>query len=301
MMGAILTQFRHLLNIKSLWLYLYIFKAVMAFLVALPLFITVDSVLSTSLFGKSLIESWDVSVFTELLALKSDAIAPIIFAILAGLIIYTVLMQFANGGLYYLVVSRKLADPGWKDFFAEGGVNFFIHVKITLIMLIVYALLIPAGMFFVNLLGLIGGRMSGTSVLWLMLLKFLVMMFILTAASIFSDSARAASAAYPGKNLREILRHGADFFKPRLGRLFLYYIVTYLPFFIIWLLVEWLALKATGGIGGMVGILIEFLLFQLAAASRTGQKLWYLIVLGKEFHSVNPGRFVPEQTELRFD
>ncbi|MEW5925266.1 MAG: hypothetical protein AB1746_14890, partial [Candidatus Zixiibacteriota bacterium] len=270
------------------------------FLIILPIFVTADSVLSTSLFGKSLIESWDVSVMAELLTLKSEALPAIILTIFAGGVIYLTLMQFINGGLYYLTVSRKMNKINWRDFAAEGFSGFSMNIKITLIMLIVYALLIPAGMFFVSLIGLMGGQLGGDSAAFLMILNLLIMMAILTAASIFSDSARAASAAYPDKGLRDILRHGADFFKPRLGRLFLYFVLTYFPFFIIWLLVEWLALKSTGGVGGTIGIIVEFLLFQLASISRTGQKLWYLVILGREYHSADPGRFIPEQTELEF-
>lgn len=298
MIKGLLAQCRFLSKMRSLWIYLYLFKALISFLMILPIFVTVDSVLSTSLFGKSLLESWDVSVFTELIALKSEAIPAIILSIFAGGVIYLILMQFINGGLYYLTVSRRMDSVNWRDFAAEGIAGFSTNVKITLIMLIVYALLIPAGMFIVNLIGMIGRQMAGQASASLMFLNFLIMMSILTAASIFSDSTRAASAANPDMSFRDILKHGSDFFKPRLGRLFLYFILTYIPFFLIWLLVEWLALKATGGVGGTIGIIIEFLLFQLAAFTRTGQKLWYLIVLGREYHAVDPGRFIPEQTEL---
>lgn len=301
MIKGLLAQGRFLLKMRSLWIYLYLFKALLSFLIILPIFVAADSVLSTSLFGKSLLESWDVSVFTELMALKSEVIPAVMLTIFAGGVIYLTLMQFLNGGLYYLSVSRKMEAVNWREFAAEGITGFSTHIKITLIMLIVYALLIPAGMFFVSLISLIGKQMAGQSSAPLMFLNFLILISILTAASIFSDSARAAWAANPDKSFRDILKHGADFFKPRLGRLFLFFVLTYIPFFLIWLLVEWLALKATGGIGGTIGIIIEFILFQLAAFSRTGQKLWYLIVLGKEYHSADPGRFIPEQTELSLE
>ena len=141
----------------------------------------------------------------------------------------------------------------------------------------------------------------GTPALIFGLIKLLIMLLILAAASVFSDSARAASAAFPEKGLRSLLKTASDFFKPRLFMLMKIYIITYFPFFLIWLLVEWLALGVTEGIGGLAGIGIEFFLFQAAAVSRTGQKLWYLLCLGSEFHSQYPGRFIPEQTELNFE
>jgi len=300
-MKSLFGQLKGLLGLRTLWLYLYLFKAALAFLLTMPLFVVADSALSSSLFGRSLIESWDVSVFVELISLRGEAFAPLLMTVIIGAILFAVMIQFINGGLYYTVVSRKFTVLKWREFFAECGVNFGTHVRITLIMLIIYALLLPSGMFFISIISFAGAHIMGTPALIFTMIKLLFMMLIFTVASIFSDSARAASAAFPEKGLREILRVASEFFKPRLLSLMKIYIITYLPFFIIWLLVEWLALKATGGLGGLAGIAIEFILFQAAAVSRTGQKLWYLIYLGREFHSVYPGRFIPEQTELNFD
>jgi len=296
-MKAIFDQLRRLVELRSLWLLLYIIKASLAFLMTLPLFVVADSSLSTSILGRNLLSDWDLSVIVELFSARGDAFSPLLMTVFAGAVLYIVLMQFVNGGLYYTLVSRKFKIE-WGDFFAECGMNFGINVKITLIMLIVYALLLPAGMFFVNFIGIAGGHIVGTPALLFMLFKVGIMLVILTSASIFSDSARAAAAANPDKGLREILRIGSEYFKPRLIKLLAIFIITYLPFVVIWLLVEWLALVVTGGSGGMIGVIIEFILFQVAALSRTGQKLWYLAVLGRDFHAVYPGRFIPEQVEL---
>ena len=300
-MIPVLKQFRGLLILRPMWLSLYLFKAFMALLISIPFFMTIDSSLSSSIFGRSLLTTWDMSVFIELFTLKGDAVAPLLMAVFTGAVMFIALMQFINGGLYYTVISRRFNPIVRRDFFAECGINFGTHVKITLIMIIVYALLIPAGMFFVNIISFAGGNIMGVPALLFTLFKLLIMLIILTAASIYSDSARATAAAHPDKGLKDILRKASEFYKPRLISMLGAYLITYLPFVVIWLVVEWLSLIVTGSSGGMLGIIIEFILFQIAAISRVGQKLWFLVFFGHEYHAVDPGRFLPQQTELKFD
>ncbi|UCD94092.1 MAG: hypothetical protein JSU69_10040 [Candidatus Zixiibacteriota bacterium] len=300
-MRPIFNQISSLVEIRRLWLYLYLFKATLSALLALPFFVTCDLALSRSLFSKSLLGGWDVSVLTELYSRQSAALSPLIMIIIAGAVMFVIMMQFLNGGLYYILVSRKFTQAGWRDFFSECGARFGTHVKITLLMMVVYSLLIPAGMFFVNVISFAGGHLVGTPALIFSLFKLAILLLILLAASIFSDSVRAASTAFPDKGFREILKIGSDYFKPRLLKLLRVFIITYIPFLLIWLLVEWLALQSVGDLGGTSGLFIEFVLFQIAALSRTGQKLWYLLFLGRDFRSVNPGRFVPEQVEMSLE
>ena len=300
-MRSAFSQMSSLLEIRRLWIYLYLFKATLSALLTLPFFVTCDAALSRSLFSKTLLGGWDVSVLIELYSQQSAALSPLIMTIIAGVILYVIMMQFLNGGLYYIVVSRKFNDAGWRDFFAECGSRFGTHVKIALLMLIVYSLLIPAGMFFVNIISFAGGHLVGTPAFIFNLFKLAILLLILLAASIFSDSVRAASAAFPDKGFKEMLRIGSDYFKPRLLKLLRIFIITYLPFLLIWLAVEWLALQSVAVLAGTAGLFIEFVLFQIAALSRTGQKLWYLLFLGRDFHSVNPGRFTPEQVELSLE
>ena len=165
-------------------------------------------------------------------------------------------------------------------------------------MIIVYALLLFAGMFFVNMIGMAAGHMVGTPVLIMTLFKLLILVLIILAASIFSDSVRAAAVAYPDKPFRELLQSGSEYFKQSLKRLFIIYIITFIPFFLIWILAEWSALFAVGTVGGLIGIFIEIILFQLTSFIRNGQKLWYLCCLGKDFRGKHQGRFLPEQATL---
>ncbi len=284
-----------------LWLGIYLVKAILALIVVIPVYLSANAVLSPSVFSKSLMSSWDVSVLVELLFQKGDAIGLFAGYILTATILYLIVMQFINGGLYYVVVSGKKISESKKDVWNECGSRFFGHIKITLLMLIVYMMLLFSGLFIVNVFAAFGQNLIGPPALIFLFGKLVIVFLILLAASIFSDSARAALAADPDKTFKEILKIAADFFRPRFTKIIRVYIVTYLPFIIIWLFVEYVALMVIGGIGGLVGIFLEFVLFQIASGARTAQKLWYLFYLGADFRANHSGRFIPQQVELKLE
>ncbi|MBN2227827.1 MAG: hypothetical protein JW763_10745 [candidate division Zixibacteria bacterium] len=297
----IIRQLPRVREARKLWLMLYLLKALLAFLLVLPFLFTVNADLARSAFAKTLMTGWDISVILELFGNAGELLPAFILMILAGTLVYMTIIQFLNGGVYYVIVSGHTSPINWREFFAECGACFLLHVKITLLMLLVYILLFSSSMFVVSLFGATGQNLMGTAALIMLLGKLLIVFLILLAASVFSDSARATVAAYPDRPFREILKTASTYFKPGFAALTGAYIITYLPFFILWALVEWLALKATGEIGGLVGIFLEFILFQLAAAVRTGQKLWFLFYLGQDFRKTNQGRFLPKQIELNLD
>ncbi len=289
------------IDAKMLWLGLYSLKAIFAMIVAVPVYLTANAALSKAVFSKSLMSSWDVSVLVELVLQKGDAIGLFAGYMLAAAILYLIVMQFINGGLYYITVSGKKLSDAKQDFWTECGRRFFGHIKITLLMLIVYMMLLFSGLFIVNIFAALGQNLIGPPALIFLFGKLVIIFLILLAASVFSDSARAALAADPDKTFKEILKIAADFFRPRFTKIIGAYIVTYLPFVVIWLIVEYLALAVTGGIGGLVGIFLEFVLFQIASGTRTAQKLWYLFYLGGHFRASHSGRFVPQQVELKLE
>ena len=300
-MRDVLRQLTHLRAARPLWLLLYLLKALPAILLVIPLLFTVNADLARSSFARSLMTHWDMSVILELFGNSGELLPAFVLMILAGTVIFLAIMQFINGGLYYTIVSGNFAPIKWREFFAECGMCFTAHVKITLLMLLVYILLFSSSMFVVNLFGTAGQNLMGTAALIMLIGKLLIVFLIILAASIFSDSARAAVAAYPDRPFGEILKTASTYFKPNFAALIGAYVVTYIPFFILWVLVEWLAMKATGSVGGLVGIFLEFALFQLAASARTGQKLWFLFHLGRDFRKTNQGRFLPKQIELNLD
>ncbi len=296
--------FRHLprlIETKKLWLYLYLFKLIMAFLLATPIFLTANSVLSTSSFSKSLLKNWDISIIVEIIIARIETIGPLIVGLLIGLLIYAILKQYLNGGIFYTLVSGKLDRVKAKEFFGECGDLFLMNLKIAGLMLAVYLILIPASMFLVNIIGVFSGEMIGTPAVLLSLFRILILFAVLTGASIFSDSARASAAAFPDLGFADVIKKAADFYRPRLPRLFVIFVITYIPFFVIWFLLHRFSISIVSTVSGVLVVLIEFILFQIVSFARTGQKLWYLIIFGRRYKNVFMGRFLPEQMEFKFD
>jgi hypothetical protein len=300
-MKGIFKEIGKLKTIRRLWFGLYFFKFATALLFVIPIYLTTNSVLSSSRFSKTLASHWDISVILEMFFGRGELL-PVYLALffIAG-VIYVALMQFVNGGLYYTIVSGRLENIDWKEFFAECGIGFNNHIKITILMLFVYVLLFIAGTFFVNILDMTGDDMIGFTVLVLMSFKGIILLLIILVASVFSDTARATATAYPDKNFREILKIASDFFRPAFFKIMLIFLATFISFVIVWGLFQWLAFAVLGAIGGLIGIVIELLLFQLISFTRTGQKLWYLLLFGKAYREKNQGRFLPEQVKLNLE
>lgn len=300
-MKEVFGQSARLWEIRSFWVYLYLFKMVIAAVFVFPFFVTANVSISGSDFAKTLLRNWDISVIVELIAHRGTAILPLVALFLAGGLLYVVIMQFINGGLYYTVTSGQYSKITRGAFFSECGANFGTHLRITVVMLLVYIVLIPTGVFLVGFIWTLSEHLAGTPVLIFNGIRMLIMLSILTAASTFSDSLRATAAAFPDKSFREILGLAANYFRPRPHRLFMMFVITYIPFVIIWIAAEYGAVQITALLAGFVGLFFEFILFQIASLARTGQKLWYLLALGSNYRSVYPGRFIAKQAELKFE
>jgi hypothetical protein len=293
--------FRHLSNlpkIKNIIILLYLVKAVLSGLLIVPIFLSNNAILGSSSISRSLLEDWDMSVILELFSGRSEVALIYLLYIICGGLVYLLMMQFLNGGIYYLAVSGRFPRHEKNEFFNECGYNFINNLKISGIMIMVYLILFPAGMFLTNMAGIFIGDGSGLSIILATMLKLGIMAIVFLLASIFSDTARAAVAANPEKSVGDIVRTAAMFYRTNFLRLLGAYFTTYLPFLLIWGIVEILAIQTTRIPTGIAGVLFEFALFQVAALARTIQKLWYLLYLGKEYKIYNPGRFTPEQAEL---
>ncbi len=297
-MRDVFRQFPVLLKLRELWLGLYLLKFGLSLLIVIPFYLVNNSVLSSSVFSRPLIDSWDFSVLTEMFFGRGEVFAQYLIFIFVGLVIYIAIWQFLNGGIYYLLVSGRFEKIDWRDFFAECGSGFNTHLKITMMMFVIYALLLFAGMFFVNIISVAGGHLVGKPVLVMFMFKLSILMLIMLAASIFSDAFRATVSAYPEKSLRESIRIASEYFKQALKRLLGVYMITFIPLLIFWLMAGLLSFSAISTIGGLVGISIEIIIFQFISILRTGQKLWYLTCFGKDYRSGNQGRFLPEQVSL---
>jgi hypothetical protein len=293
-------QLKNLISLKPLWLLLYAFKAIVAAMAIIPFYMTFSAYLAPSEFSRTLADSWDFSVIAEILATRGDSIPPLLGVVLVAAIAYLLLIQFLNGGLYYIVVSGRMTPVVWRDFFSECGIRLQIHIKITAMMLLLYLVLIVAGLFLVNMIDIAGRSLMGFYAAVFMFFKLSIILLILLGASLFSMTCRAVSAAYPDKSFREIMRIGSEYFRPRLFGLAGLFLTTFFTFLIIWLILQWLSLRTINVVPGFIGILLEFAIFQISAISRTGQTVWFLVLLGKGLRSVHPGRFIPEQAEFDF-
>jgi hypothetical protein len=297
----VIKQVSKLLKIKGLVVTLYLVKAILSLLLIIPIFLSDNAALSSSSLSRQLLKDWDISILLELFSGRTEVLLIYILYIIIGGIIYLILMQFLNGGIYHIAVSGQIPIRERNEFFAECGTNFGNNLKITGIMLMAYLVLFPAGMFLVNILGAVMGNGIGSWAILVMFFKLGILATIFLLSSIFSDLARAAAIAYPEKPIGDIVRTAAMFYRPNLLRLFGAYFVTYIPFLIIWGGVEILALQTTRIPTGIAGVFFEFALFQISSLARTAQKLWYLIYLGREFKAHSPGRFLPKQVELKLE
>lgn len=297
-MNDILKSFGKLILTRRLWLILYLVKALTAAVFILPFYLVADSYLSSSLYSRRLLNDWDLSVLIEMFGNHIELVPVFLLFGLTAAIVFLMITQFLNGGIYYLAVSGKLSPVNWSEFWKECGCNFKAHLKITAMMIAVYLVLLVAGLIFVNLIGMAGGKLVGRSAMYMAGAKALILLAIMTASTTFSDAVRAAITTKPEGSFREWLRNGSDFFRPRVLQLAGVYFLTYLPFLVIWMLVENLALLSVGALGSVLGIFLEFILFQICSFARSGQKLWYLFILGGRFRSASPGRFLPQQAEL---
>jgi hypothetical protein len=245
-----------------------------------------------------LILDWDLSVIIELFSGRGELIPAYLISIIIGGLIYLIVMQFLNGGIYFVIVSGNCNPLKWREFFAECGMGFITHIKITLMAALIYLIMLPVGFFLVNMVGILMAKLFDISSLMILATKFGIFALIFLAISIFSDTVRATFTAAPDKQLIELIRVAFIYFRPQLLRLMGTFLITYLPFMAIWIFVEWTAIHVVGFFAGIVGILIELILLQIASFTRTGQKLWYLTYLGQEYRTYNPGRFSAMQAEL---
>ena len=297
-MKEILGAFKKLLDARALWIFIFLLKALFALAFILPFYLLTDSLLSSSVYSRRILADWDISVLIELFSGRMELIPTfLLFGFIAGLV-FLIIMQFLNGGIYYLAISGKIKSIRWSEFFAECVSNFKAHMMVTGMMMIIYLVIAIAGLFFVNIIGLAGGKLVGNAAMTMAAAKAMLLLLIFLTTSIFSDSARAAITTKPGQSFRENLKNAADFFRPNMIRLIRCYLITYTSFLCVWLITEWLGLRSVEMLGSIVGILLEFILFQICSFVRSGQKLWYLFIFGVRFRAVNPGRFLPEQAEL---
>lgn len=268
---------------RKLWLGLYALKLLLALAVTLPVLVLIQSDLDYSAFAKPLLSEWSVDIIGELI-LTNDNIfsAGMLFLIGTGLLAFLA-KQFLNGGIYDSLLHGR---PLNRDrFFAQSARMFLQHLTISLWMLVVFVLLFLAAMLIGEFISGIARRVIPTLDLTRFSLRMVVTYSIVLLGAVFSDFVRfhrtltlqresldrsdAVGIGGIGQSFKAgYLLLVRKFFRS-MGTYFAYFV----PFVLIWLAIEGLALLTTGATGNLLGAVIEFVLFQLCAMARVWQSL----------------------------
>jgi hypothetical protein len=279
-----------------LWPMLYVVKLALALLVTLPLYVLTGYMLERSVFADPLTSNWTTSVLFELVRTQDKTALSLGVVLLFIAVLAFLIKQFLNGGLYFAYMRSGKAPGG--EFWAEAAGGFRDHLVISLIMIPVYVLFLAIGS---TLSGVIPttlfGNFSGDILLGRML-RWLVLAAFLIAAVVISESMRLHRTAMPDARWRDHVSGALAFLQTSGVRMYAYYWLYFLPFLVIWLIIEWLAIQITGGLGNTFGVVAELFLFQICAFIRTGQSLLYTATAAPLLVRWRPGRFIARQTEL---
>ncbi len=284
---------------RRLWGGLYLAKLTLALIFMLPVMVLVSAKLDYSRYAAPLLGSWSIDVILELIQ-TSDDLLP---AIIAVLLFYTIAVffvgQFLNGGVYDSFLSREPIGP--VRFAAQSTAQFRGNLKISLVMGVLYIplflLAILTGAFIPrDTLGHFGDAAFGG-----LFSRLAVIYVFMITGSIFSELLRIHHALHPADLIIKGIRPVFNFYITNLVKLTGVYYLYFLPFAVIWLLVEKLAIIVTGGLTGLLGVMLELFLFQLCSLLRTGQSLAFTATVAPLARKAFPGRFEDEPTEQTDD
>jgi len=256
---------------RRLWLYLYLVKLGLALVITIPALVTVQSALDNTLYSSPLLKEWSLKVIGELIAQRPFVLGNSLIALVAFTLLAAIVRQFLNGGIYLAYSSGQRVNK--KDFFAAAGERFSVHLRITGLMAIAYLICTGVGIWFGSFVGRIvvaaAPEAGGVGfAVWLSVIGL-----FLTPAIAFSDTLRAASVYSRGATVRQLLTEAFVFFRSNWVKLIGVYLLLFVPFAVIWVIVEKSALVVTGALANKVGVVAELLLFQVCAFMRSGQSL----------------------------
>jgi hypothetical protein len=265
-----IAAFRHNLVLCG-WLYLL--KLALALMVTVPLLIQIQLDLENSLFARPLLGDWSFGVIAELFSNRTNLATSMMLFLGCVAALALILKQFLNGGIFSTLLRGGRADI--QGFFSDGAKLFVGNMKITIIMAIIYALLLIPGNFLIKLVPSdLFGHYNNPQV-YVAVARYIVLYIIFVLAGILSDLARFRIAAFPGDRISLSFRWALNFYRANWVQAIGIYAICFVPFVLFWLVVERLALVVTGGLGNMLGVIVELLLFQSCSLVRTGQSLLF--------------------------
>jgi hypothetical protein len=250
---------------------LYLGKLVLAGVFTLPIFIMVNGPLAQSEYARVLLSEWSVDVFSELMIARPNVLTTMIAVLFFYAAVLFVLKQFVNGGIYGSLTAKRLLAP--REFFARCGEMFTGNLQISLLMAAIYFVLGVLGLFFGSMVP--DGPFRQFSVVSLIptFLRGAVLYIFVIFGGVLSDIMRLRLSTHPSKSVRDIFRGSWDTYRRHFVKLIGVYYLYFVPFVIIWMVVELVAIRVTGALAGVIGVLIELALFQLCSYLRTGQSL----------------------------
>ncbi|MCB2201850.1 hypothetical protein KQH51_03545 [bacterium] len=283
----------------SLWPTLYALKLALALLFTIPVWLTVGYELEHSVGGALLAERWSLDVLTELAASRTGSAVAFMLVLVGWAFAAFLVRQFLNGGIYGRLLGLEKARG--RAFFAACGECFTGHLMVSFVMLPAYLILFFMGQALSTLIPAdLFGRFGLDYLTGRGLRLVLVVAFVLIGV-VISEALRLRVSVVPREPLRQLIAGALDFLRANGVRMYGWYVLYFVPFVILWALVEKLALVSVAAVPGLIGIVIEALLFQACSFVRTGQSLLFTATTAPMFRQANPALFKPVQMEMPLD
>ncbi len=283
-----------------LWPGLYIARLCLALVFTLPFFIVIDSGLSSSAYAEVLLKSWSLDVISEYFLTHENVFTSFVVVLVVYSFGMFIVKQFLNGGIYVSYLSPDRTDL--KTFFGEAAALFRGNFRISLLMIPIYTILLLVGVFVAAYVpsSLFGGFREGQMISGLA--RFGVIYLFLVPGLLLSELMRLRLASEPGESSADALRAVLNFLKANIVRLYGLYLIYFVPFLLVWIVMENLALMVTGGLVSRVGVTLELILFQVCALLHVGQSLLFTASVAPIMADSHPGRFRQSaQGELKLD
>ncbi|MCP4596081.1 hypothetical protein, partial [Neptuniibacter sp.] len=198
-------------------------------------------------------------VIAELLHRHEGALSIFVAVLIFYSVAVFLFKQFLNGGIYHTFLSTSGVDI--REFFAESGAQFRGNLKISFLMLFLYTMLAIIALTISALLPSNPIGHYGAAAFGSMFTKLILFYLFLISGSILSDILRFRLAAVPEQKFMEHLRPSVNFYLRRFVKLHSIYYLYFVPMVVLWLIVEKMALVVTGGLGNMIGVFLELVMF----------------------------------------
>lgn len=255
----------------AIWYLLYFGKLILAAAFSIPLLTIINMTVENSRYAGALLGGWSLDVIGELGRARENVFTSFLIVLMFYSVIVFLFKQFLNGGIYSSLLARRKLDR--RDFFGQSAGLFVGNLKVSALMALVYVLLLMVALTAGSFVPEKPFQGFGAVALYPMFLRIALLYPFLIAGTILSDVLRFRLAAHPAEAFRLTLRAAVDTYRSRFVQLNGIYYVYFLPLVAVWLLAEWLAVQVTSGMGNMLGVLLELILFQVCAFLRTGQSV----------------------------